>query len=60
MEKRHFYRNLFYFRIIADCEVNTEIDNSSIGNKTTNIHKQNPVCIGFYIVSELDDVSKIG
>ena len=32
---------------------------SNIGNKTTNIYKQNAVCNGF-IVSELDDVLKTG
>ena len=25
-------------------------------NKTTNIYKQNPVCNGYYMISELDDV----
>ena len=30
-----------------------------MGNKTTNIYKQNPVCNGYYIVSELNDVLKV-
>ena len=29
------------------------------GNKTTNIYKQNAVCNGYYIVSELNDVLQI-
>ena len=36
------------------------IDMSNIGNKTTNIYKQNPVCNGYFIVSELDDLLKSG
>ena len=35
------------------------IDNSIIGLKTSNIFKQNPVYIGFYIASETIDVSEI-
>ena len=58
--KKHFYKNPFYFRIYADFEVDHEKDNSSIGNKTTNIYKQNPVINGYRITSELDDVLKIG
>ena len=27
-----------------------------MGDKTTNIHKQNPICNGFYIDSESKDV----
>ena len=42
--KDHFHKNLSYFRIIADFEADNEIDFSSIGNKTINIFKQNPVC----------------
>ena len=56
--KKHFHKNLLYFRIYADFEADNEKDNSSIGNKTTNIYKQNPVLNGYYIVSELDDVLK--
>ena len=37
-----------------------ENDNSNIGNKITNIYKQNPVCKGYYIVSELKNVLKTG
>ena len=33
---------------------------SEIGDKTTNIYKQEPVCNGYYIVSELEDILKSG
>ena len=39
----NFHKNPFYFRIYADFEADNEIDNSSIGNKTTNNYKQSPV-----------------
>ena len=48
------------FRIYADFEANNIIDNSSFGYKTTNIYHQKPVCNGYYIVSELNDVLKSG
>ena len=35
--KKHFHKNPFYFRIYADFEADNEKDNSSAGNKTTNI-----------------------
>ena len=44
--KKPFHKNPFYFKIYADFEVDNEKDNSSIGNKTTNIYKQNPVLNG--------------
>ena len=56
--KKHFHRNPIYFRIIADFEAANEIDGSDIGNKTTNIYKQNPVLNGYYIISEMEDVCK--
>ena len=52
--------NALYFRIIADFEADNEIDGSNVGNKTTNIYKQNPVLNGYYIISELEDVVKSG
>ena len=58
--KKHFHKNPLYFRIYADFEADNEKDNSSIGNKTTNLYKQNPVLNGYHIVSELDDVLKSG
>ena len=58
--KKHFHKNPLYFRIIADFEADNEKDNSKIGNKTTNIYKQNPVLNGYYIISELEDVLESG
>ena len=56
--KKHFLKNQLYFRIYADFEADNEKDNSIIGNKTTNIYKQNPVLNGYHIVSELEDILK--
>ena len=56
--KKHFHKNPLYFRIYADFEADNEKDNSIIGNKTTNIYKQNPVLNGYHIISELEDVLK--
>ena len=58
--KKHFHKNPLYFRIYADFEADNEKDGSIIGNKTTNIYKQNPVINGYHIVSELEDVLKSG
>ena len=58
--KKRFHKNPLYFRIYADFEADNEKDNSIIGNKTTNIYKQNPVLNGYYIVSEIEDVLKSG
>ena len=33
-------------------------ENASIGDKTTNIYKQEPVCNGYYIKSELNQILK--
>ena len=54
--KKQFHKNPLYFRIYADFEADNEKDNSSIGNKTTNIYKQKPVLNGYNIISELEDV----
>ena len=56
--KKHFHKNPLYFRIYADFEADNEEDNSIVGDKTTNIYKQNPVLNGYRIVSELEDVLK--
>ena len=58
--KKHFHKNPLYFRIYADFEADNEKDSSTIGNKTTNIYKQNPVLNGYKIVSKLEDVLKSG
>ena len=56
--KKYFHKNPLYFRIYADFEADNEKDDSIVGNKTTNIYKQNPVLNGYHIVSELEDVLK--
>ena len=58
--KKHFHKNPLYFRTYADFEADNEKDNSIVGNKTTNIYKQNPVLYGFRIESELEDVLQSG
>ena len=58
--KKHFHKNPLYFRIYADFEADNEKDNSIVGNKKTNIYKQNPVLNGYEIVSELEDVLQSG
>ena len=58
--KKHFHKNPLYFRIYADFEADNEKDKSSIGNKTTNNYKQNPVLNGYHIESELEDVLQSG
>ena len=58
--KKHFHKNPHSFRILADFEADNEIDNSTIGDKTILIYKQNPVTNGFYIVSEMSDVLQSG
>ena len=57
---KHVHGNPLFFRIYADFEADNEIGNSSIGDKTTNIYKENPVLNGYYLESELEDVSKSG
>ena len=56
--KKPFHKNPFYFRIYADFKADNEKHNSSIGNKTTNIYKQNPVLDGYHIEPELENVLK--
>ena len=59
-KKKHFHKNPLYFKNIADFEADNEIDGSNKGNKTSNFYKQNPVVIGYYIISELEDVLESG
>ena len=54
--KKHFHKNPLYFRKYADFEADNEIENSSIGIKTTNIYRQNQKLNGYYIIPELEDV----
>ena len=58
--KKHFHKNPLYFRIYADFESDNEKVNSSMGNKTTIIYKQNPILNGYKMVSELEDVLQSG
>ena len=44
--KNHIHKNPYFFRIIADFEADKKIEFSSIGNKTTDFYKQNPVLNG--------------
>ena len=51
------YQNVpLYFRMYADFECNNFFDNTNIGDRTTKMSKQNPLCNGYYIVSELSSV----
>ena len=56
--KKYFHKKPLYFGIYADFEADNEKDNSSVGNKTTNLYKQNPILNGYCIISELEDVLK--
>ena len=58
--KDHFHKTPLYFRLYADFEADNEKDNSSVGNKTNKIYKQNPVLNGYHVLSELEDVLKSG
>ena len=58
--KKHFHKTPLYFKTYVDFEADNEKDISSIGNKTTNIYKQNPILSGYRIESELEDVLKSG
>ena len=57
MEK-YVHKNPIFFSIIEDIEADSEIVNFNIGKKTNIIHKQNPVCNGYYILSQLESVLK--
>ena len=52
--------NPLYFRVYADFEANNAVKSSSIGNKTTNNYKKNPILNGYHMESELEDVLKSG
>ena len=58
--KKRFHKKTLYFRIYADFEADNEKDNRIIGNKTTNIYKQNPVLNSYRIESELEDYLQSG
>ena len=58
--KKHFHKNPSYFKIFADFQADNEKDNSIVGNKTTNIYKQNPVPNRYHVETELNDILKSG
>ena len=58
--KKYFHKNPLYVRIFADFEADNEVDGSNVGNKTTNIYKQNPVLKGYNVISDLEDILKSG
>ena len=58
--KKIFIKIHYIFRIYADFEANNEKDNSSIGDKTTNIYKEKSVLNGYHIESEIKDILKSG
>ena len=57
--KKHFHKNPF-FKKVADFETEDENETCSMGINTTSFCKQNPVCNGYFIVSERDDVLQSG
>ena len=59
-KKKHFHKNPLNFRSNADFEADNEVDGSSLGNKTTNIYKQNPVLNGYYMICEKENVLESG
>ena len=58
--KKYFQKNKLYFRIYAEFEADNKKENTIIGDKTTNIYKQEPICNGYYIKSELGNILKSG
>ena len=58
--KNRFHKNPLCFRIYSDFEADNENDNSSIGNKTTNIYNQKPILNSYDIESELEGILKSG
>ena len=60
IEKTFFHKKLLCFKINVAFESDNELQSHNKGKKTKNIYKQNPVCNGYYIISELNDVLKSG
>ena len=61
MKKKDFHKNPLYFWVYADFEADNEKeDNKAVCNKTTKNYEQNPVCDGYRIVREVEDVLKSG
>ena len=53
---KYFRENLLIFKCYADFEADIEIENASKSNKLTIIFKQNPINLGYFILSELNGV----
>ena len=58
--KEQFHKNPLCFWIYADFEDDNEKENSIVGNKTTNIYKQNPILNGYHVASEINDILESG
>ena len=58
--EKYFQKNKLYFRIYAEFEADNKKENTIIGDKTTNIYKQESICNGYYIKSELGNILKSG
>ena len=50
--KKNFLRNPLYSKNYAELEADNEIDTSNIGNKKTNVYKQNPLCNGYFRIKQ--------
>ena len=57
-KKKQLHKKLLYFRFSAVIEANKENNNCFIGEKTSNIYTQTPVCNGWYKIPEIFDVSQ--
>ena len=53
--KKYLRKNSLYFGIFSEFDAVNEIDTSSVVIKTTIIFKQNTLCNGYFIISELND-----
>ena len=58
--KNNFHKNPLFCRIYAGFEADNEKNNSSIGNKTTKIYRQNPILDGYHIEAEFEGILKSG
>ena len=58
--KKCFHKVNQCFRIYSDFEAANEIENFKIGGNTTSNYEQSPLCNGYYIVSDLNDILQSG
>ena len=59
-EKKHFHMNPLYFPTYAIFEADNDFGNCNRVFKTTNVYEENPVCNGYYVVTDLSDVLECG